>query len=253
MRLVARAAFAGAVVTMLFWTAPADDLLGPFDLLVHITGQPQHDGQLLLRVQDYDLTLQEEHIELTTGEPSDAIVTKIEIVLQELLEIHERHLLLQGSRLIVQEFFSKEFYSQSVLVLRALVPGLMITMRALSRDTAFLTTAFFTDRASDPGRVALDIISARLALPGHFELSVPEETDGEALWEPLSVQMRAAGWIAVTVPTWGLVVTNLTMEDQMQARLDAPGVGVGLYRLDPEAVLYPFGCDNCNRQGSGGG
>lgn len=252
MRLGTRAAFAGALVMMLFWTAPADDLLGPFDLLIHIAGKPQHDGQLLVRVQDYDLTLQEENIELTAGEPSDAIVTKIEIVLQELLEIHERHLLLQGSRLIVQEFFSKEFYSQSVLVLRALVPGLMITMRALSRDTAFLTTAFFTDRASDPGRVALDILSARPAPPGHFELAVPEETDGEALWEPLSVQMRAAGWVAVTVPTWGLVVTNLTMEDQMQAHLDAPGVGVGLYRLDPEAVLYPFGCDNCNRQGSGG-
>jgi hypothetical protein len=253
MRLVARAAFAGAVVTMLFWTAPADDLLGPFDLLIRITGQPQHDGQLLLRVQDYDLTLQEENIELTTGEPSDAIVTKIEIVLQELLAIHERHLLLQGSRLIVQEFFSKEFYSQSVLVLRALVPGLTITMRALSRDTAFLTTAFFTDRASSPGRAELDVMTSRLALPGHFELSMPEGTDGEALWEPLSVQMRAAGWVAITVPTWGLVVTNLTIEDQMQARLDVPGVGVGLYRLDPEAVLYPFGCDNCNRQGSGGG
>lgn len=253
MRLWIRAAAVGLLLFCSMASASADDLLGPFDLLLHIAGTPQQDGQILLRVQDYDLNQQEELLSLSAGEPPDALVTKIEIVLQELLAIHERHLLLQGPQLIIQEFFSKEFYSQSVLVIRALVPGLTITMRALSRDAAFLTTAFFTDRSSHAGGVELDVISSRGALPGHFALAVPEDTPGEALWEPLSAQMQQAGWRAVTVPTWGVVVTNLTQEDQIQAQVDAPGLGVGLYRLDPEAVLYPFGCDNCNRQGSGGG
>jgi hypothetical protein len=233
--------------------APADDVLGPFDLLIHLAGTPQYDGQILLRVQDYNLVQQEELLAVMRGEPASAIMTKIEIVLQELLAIHERHIVFQGSHLIIQEFFSKEFYAQSVLVLRALVPGLTITMRARSRDAAFLTTAFFTDRASDPGEAELDVLASPQRLPGHFEYLIAEGTSGEALWEPLAAQMRAVGWVAVTVPTWGVVVTNLSTEDEIQARLNAPGMGVGLYRLDPEAVLYPFGCDNCNRQGGGGG
>lgn len=220
---------------------------------MRITGSPQSSGQLTIRVQDYDLALQEESIEITAGEPAEAIVTKLAIVLQELLTIHERHLILQGAQLIVGEFFSKDFYAQSVLVLQASVPGLTITMRARSRDTAFLTTAFFTEKSSDVGRAGIDLVTSRLSQQSHFELAVSNDTAGEALWEPLSLQMRAAGWVTLTVPTWGLVVTNLTIEDQMQASTNVPGVGVGLYRLDPESVLYPFGCDNCNRQGSGGG
>lgn len=256
MRLWIRAAVAGGLGLLALGGSPStrgEGLLGPFDLALHIAGTPQHDGQILVRAQDYDLAQQEELIEVSVGEPSDALVTKIEIVLQELLAIHERHLLLQSSQLVIQEFFSKEFYSQSVLILRALVPGLTITMKALSRDSAFLTTAFFTDRSSQAGHAELDLIASRLERPGHFALEVPEDTAGEALWEPLAEQMQQAGWRAITVPTWGVVVTNLTIEDQLQARLDAPGLGVGLYRLDPEAVLYPFGCDNCNRQGNGGG
>lgn len=253
MRLWIRAALAGLGMLGGNTPTPGDELLGPFDLMIQIAGTPQHDGQILLRAQDYDLVQQEEFIALSAGEPPDALATKIEIVLQELLAIHDRHLLLQSSQLIVQEFFSKEFYSQSVLIIRSLVPGVTITLRALSRDSAFLTTAFFTDRSSNSGHAELDVISSRLGLPGHFALAVPEDTPGEALWEPFSAQMRHAGWRAVTVPTWGVVVTNLTQEDQFQARVDAPGLGVGLYRLDPEAVLYPFGCDDCNRQGSGGG
>ncbi len=247
------AASVGVVVFVGGAPAPADDALGPFDLLIHLVGTPQDDGQILLRVQDYDLIQQEELLTVMRGEPASAIMTKIEIVLQELLAIHERHLVFQGPQLVIQEFFSKEFYAQSVLVLRALVPGLTITMRARSRDTAFLTTAFFTDSALAPGEAEMDVLASPQRLPGHFEYVIAEGTSGEALWEPLAAQMRAVGWVAVTVPTWGVVVTNLTLEDEIQARLDAPGIGVGLYRLDPEAVLYPFGCDTCNRQGGGGG
>ncbi|MCS6937193.1 MAG: hypothetical protein NZ610_07530 [Candidatus Bipolaricaulota bacterium] len=234
--------------------APADELIGPFDLLIELTGETQSAGQLGVRLQNYEQQVQEEQIELAAGERPETILAKLLVVLQETLAIHDRHLQFFGKQLLVQEFFSKEFYSQSVLVLWAVVPGVAIKMRARSRDTAFLTTAFFTERAYAPGRIQIRLLPYQHEpRPTEFALDVAPYQPGEALWELFSQQMRAVGWISVVVPVWGVVVTNLTTEDSVEASTDAVGLGVGLYRLDPESVLYPFGCDNCNQRSNGGG
>ncbi|MCS6903420.1 MAG: hypothetical protein NZO41_03985, partial [Candidatus Bipolaricaulota bacterium] len=218
---------------------PADELIGPFDLWMELAGEAQSAGHLGVRLQNYEQQVQEEQIELAAGERPETILAKLLVVLQEMLSIHDRHLKFFGKQLLVQEFFSKEFYSQSVLVLWATVPGLTITMRARSRDTAFLTTAFFTERAYAPGKTQIRLLPYQHEpRPTEFALNAEPYQQGEALWEMFSQQMRAVGWISVVVPVWGVVVTNLTTEDSVEASTDAVGLGVGLYRLDPESVLY---------------
>lgn len=242
------------VLLLLGHSTLGDEQIGPFDLVIELAGEIQSAGQLGIRIQNYEQQVQEEHIEVAAGENAETVLTKLLVLLQEMLAIHDRHLKFFGRQLLVQEFFSKEFYSQSVLVLWASAPGLTITMRARSRDTAFLTTAFFTERSYAPGRTRLILWPHQIeSRPTEFALEVEPYQQGEALWELFSQQLRAAGWVSVVVPVWGVVVTNLTIEDSVEASTNAPGLGVGLYRLDPESVLYPFGCDNCNQRSNGGG